>query len=359
MDAFRWVHENSDSQLWGQVLQAFRDELTPDQPTSGSSPLDVYGYKYLQKVGIYNRALLVIVGHRPAKVATKDNAWDEYYSAFNLDLTTGRKTAIEHAGRMWQWKFVRLARFSPPAPDVTFRYLTCTECEPDTMFSSFHYDEGKSSWQMRPWGNGKDLWWTASDGLVVELDIIGDGGPTFFDCVYGILSSQEAGFQNVAMRCKEFEETDSGESKVTDNTVLYSLSGGQFKMRLVTEAAEVADLTRQMCKPTVKSILCQLPSGTSLTAGQHEILSALFPKASRKNLGSADFNSLKRGMAMSEIVSIFGLPDELGGSGTYVFSYRLSDGTYVNISTTGTSGPIFYANHLDAQGHGNDLVPVR
>lgn len=359
-DNFRWIQADSDPKLWEQILKEFNQELTPDQATPEKNPEDVYGYKYIEKVGVFNHSALVVIGHRPARVVTKDNAWNEAYSAFNFDLTTGQKSSIEQAGWLWQWKFVKLAKFGPTsAPDITFRYLSCTECEPDSMFSSFYFDLAKSEWQMRSWGDGKDLWWTAKDGLVVELDLIGDGEITFFDCVYGILSSQVTGFQNLAMRCKEFTETASGESKVADNTVLYSLSGGRFEARRVTDSSEVLQLTHQMCKPGVKSFLCRLPGDISVTAGQKEILGTLFPKAPATVRDMTNFRALERTMTMSEIVNRCGVPDELSGSGVYVFTYHLSDGTFVNISATGTDTPIFYANHLDAEGRGSDLVSVK
>jgi len=357
---FRWIPSDSDPKLWEQILQKFKQELMPDQATPEKSPIDVYRYKYVERVGVFNHSALVIIGHRPAKEVTKDNQWNVAYSAFNFDLTTGQKSRIEHAEWLWQWKFVKLAKFgSTSAPDVTFRYLSCTECEPDSMFSSFYFDPAKSEWQMRPWGDGKDLWWAARDGLVVELDIIGEGETTFFDCVYGILNSQDAGFQNLAMRCKEFTETASGESKVADNTVLYSLSGGRFKARRVTDSLEVLQLTQQMCKPGVKSFLCRLSGDMSVTAGQKEILRTLFPKAPVTASNMASFQKLNRTTTMSEVVKTCGVPDELSGSGVYVFSYHLSDGTSVNISATGTDTPILYANHLDAEGRGSELVSVK
>src|SRR6266566_6232959 len=91
---FRWVHPNSDPQLWEEILTSFNDELTPDVPKQELSNLDVYRYKYLQKVGILNNSALVIVGHRPSKEMSKENEWDEYYSAFNFDLKTRQKASI-------------------------------------------------------------------------------------------------------------------------------------------------------------------------------------------------------------------------------------------------------------------------
>jgi hypothetical protein len=359
-DTFHWIHQASDPKLWEEILQKFNEELTPEQATAEKSAIDTYGYNFLQMAGIFGHSALVIVGHRPAKEVTKDNAWNVYYSAFNFDLITGRKSSIEHAERLWQWRFVKLAKFGPSwAPDVTFTYLSCTECEPDSMFSSLYYDTEQSAWRMRPWGDGKDLWWTAGDGLVVELDLIGDGGTTFFDCVYGILNSQETGFQNLAMRCKEFTETASGESKAADNTVVYGISDGQFKARRVTDTSEAVRLTQQICKPGMRSFLCRLPAETSVAAGQTEILKTVFPNAPVTARDLAAFRSINRRMTMAEVVSRCGKPDELSGSGYYVFTYRLSDGSFVNLTAAGTDGRILYANHLSAKGEGDSQFAVK
>ena len=193
-NTFRWIHPGSDPKLWEQVLTSFNDELAPDEPKQGQSELDTYRYKYLQRVGILNHSALVIIGRRPAKEITKENAWDEYYSAFNFDLATKQKSSIEHADVMWKWKFQKLAKFGPsPVPDVTFTYLTCTECEPDVMFASLYYEETKSTWRMRSWGDGKDLWWTVNDGLVVDFDNIGSGDTISFDCVTESWTLREVG----------------------------------------------------------------------------------------------------------------------------------------------------------------------
>jgi hypothetical protein len=164
-DTFRWIHPSSDPQLWQQIESAFQDELVPDDANPGQDNLDVYRYKYLQKVGILSHSALVIICRRPAKEITKET-----------DLAMKQRSTIEHASVMWKWKFKKLAKFGPsPVPDVTFTYFTCTHCEPDLLFASLYYEETKSAWQVRSWGDGKDLWWTVNDGLVVDFDNIGSG----------------------------------------------------------------------------------------------------------------------------------------------------------------------------------------
>jgi len=334
-------------------------ELAPDEAKQGQDKLDVYRYKYLQKVGILNHSVLVIIGRRPAKEITKENAWDEYYSAFNFDLATKQKSTIEHADVMWKWKFQKLAKFGPsPVPDVTFTYLTCTECEPDVMFASLYYEETKSTWQVRSWGDGKDLWWTVNDGLVVDFDNVGSGDTISFDCVYGILDLKGTGFDDVVMRCKEVSYNDAGRAKIDDSTVIYSSSGGQFKRRRVTDESEAVELTAKICRPNSASMLCKLPAYITATSGQSAALDVMFPKAPKTVRDLAHFRALKRTMSMSEVVRQCGEPDEIGGSGLIIFIYHLDDGSLVTIGAASATGPLFYANHIATTGKASALFPA-
>jgi hypothetical protein len=358
-NTFRWAHSTSDPQLWEQILTSFNDELAPDEPHQGTSELDIYRYKYLQKVGVLNHSALVIVGHRPAKAVTTENEWDEYYSAFNLDLATLKKSPIEHAEVMWKWKFIKLAIFGPsPVPDVTFTYLTCTECEPYVMFASLYFDAATSSWQVRSWGDGKDLWWTSSQGLVADMDV-NNGGDTFsYECVYGILDLNGNGFQSVIIRCKEITLNEAGRAKIQDATVLYGLYGGQFKPQRITDPSDALGLTAKVCKPTIKSWLCRLSGYMTETSGQNEALDSMFPKARAASRDFAHFRSIKRSMSMTDVVRQCGVPDELGGSGIAIFIYHLDDGSIMAIGATDTTGPLLYANHIASSGKSTALFPT-
>ncbi len=358
-DTFRWIHPSSDPQLWLQIESAFQDELAPDDPKPGQDNLDAYRYKYLQKVGILSHSALVIICRRPAKEVTKENAWDEYCSAFNFDLATKQKLTIEHADVMWKWKFKKLAKFGPsPVPDVTFTYFTCSECEPALMFASLYYEETKSAWKVRSWGDGKDLWWTVNDGLVVDFDNIGSGDTISFDCVYGILDLKGNGFDDVVMRCKEVSYNDAGRAKIDDSTVLYSSSGRQFKRRRVTDESEAVELTAKICRPNSASMLCKLPAYMTATSGQSAALDEMFPKAPKTVRDLAHFRALKRTMSMSEVVRQCGEPDEIGGSGLIIFIYHLDDGSLVTIGAASATGPLFYANHIATTGKASALFPA-
>lgn len=357
---FRWIHAVSDPQVWQQIQSAFQGELTPDQAKEGQDALDVYQYKYLQMVGILNHSALVIIGYRPTKELSKETSWDEYYSAFNFNLVTRQKSIIKHAEQMWKWKFHRLATFGPSRiPDVTFNYMTCTECEPDFMFASLHYDSASSEWQVRSWGDGQDIWWTAADGLVVDMDLIDKEDIISFDCAYGILESKMPGYQDLAIRCKEIRERDKGRAKIDDITLLYSSSSGQFKSTRITDESEIAGLTANVCRPKSESLLCKLPAYMTVTGGQNSALDEMFPNSPKTSRELADFRKLKATMSMTEIAHRCGEPDEVWGSGIAIFIYHLRDGTLVAIGATGATGPILGVNHIKANGKSSPLLPTK
>jgi hypothetical protein len=120
------------------------------------------------------------------------------------------------------------------------------------------------------------------------------------------------GFQNVIIRCKEITLNEAGRAKIQDATVLYGLSGGQFKPQRITDPSDALGLTAKVCKPTVKSWLCRLPGYMTETSGQNEALDSMFPKARAASRDFAHFRSLKRTMSMTDVVRQCGVPDELG-----------------------------------------------
>jgi hypothetical protein len=257
---FHWIQSASSPQLWRQIESAFHDELAPDESKDRQDELDVYRDSYLQKVGVLDHSALVVIGHRPSKKIFEKNPWDEYSSAFNFDLPTGQKSKIEHADVMWQWRFLKLARFGPSAvPDVTFTYLTCTECEPETLLASLRYNTMSSAWEERRWGDGKPVWWTAKDGLVIDMDVNNGGDTSSFDCAYRIFDLNGDGFQDAVIRCKEVIETGETKPKIADSTVICSLSAGRFKCERIKDESEIASLMAKVCQPSSASALCRLP----------------------------------------------------------------------------------------------------
>jgi hypothetical protein len=356
---FRWIHPDTDPKLWQEIMSAFRDELAPDQSQRGLPDDYIYRYKYLQKVGVLRNSALVIIGHQPARQLTNDNSWDFFSSVYNFDLATHRKSVVDHGDLLWQWKFRSLATFGPSQiPDITFNFLTCTECEPDTMFNSLYYEETISGWRLRVWGDGKTEWWAASDGLVVDSDLSATDGAISYDCAYGAIPSGQNGYQDLAIRCKFVSIGDDNKVKIDDATLLYSSVGGEFKAEPITDAAQSATLTHEICKQKSRSLLCSLPEYLIATAKNSAALQSMFPNTTPKSwdpVGSprpSVANGLKASMSISEIVEQYGLPDELGiesdksGKTTDHFIYHEPDGALLDIACQDLKHPAQYVRQI-------------
>jgi hypothetical protein len=246
-------------------------------------------------------------------------------------------------------------------PDVTFNYVSCTECESGDLFGSFSYDDANSAWRVRSWAEGKDFTNALLVGVSQSIYEVAStaGDRASFDCAYGALDSRRPGFQDFAIRCKEFDYTETGRTKLNDSTLLYSLSDGQFKARRVTDTSEVIALTAKICRPNSDSWLCKLPPYMTMTEGQNAAINAMFPDGPMAWRELPHFRNLKPGMSMAEVVRKCGVPDELGGSGIMIFIYHLFDSSLVVIGATDATRPILYANHVLKTGKSFSLISAK
>jgi hypothetical protein len=255
--------------VWSKVQVALRDELKPDKADPNTL---TFGYKYLKRVGVWNNSALVVVGYRVRERPTRAEQGEEYFLAFNYDLVSGSLSKVinpEHADvdglYMWHWKFVKMARFEPsPVPDVVFTYLTCWECEEETMLAALRYDSATNMWQIRSWGNGKPEWWMTQVGLVVDTDV-NFTGISSYGCLYGVADLSADGFDDVAIRCREVDEDDQKKVEVTDTTVLYSFKEGRFIGEVVTSEGQRLKIWSDLCRSSSKNKLCR-DTGNSKTA---------------------------------------------------------------------------------------------
>jgi len=143
--------------------------------------------------------------------------------------------------------------------------------------------------------------------------------------------------------------------KIQDDTFVFELVNGQLKPRRVTEFSEIAELTAKICPQKSTNLLCRLPAYMTVTSGQSEALAEMFPKAPKTSRELSEFKTIKPTMSMSEVVSMLGKPDEVGGSGINIFIYLLDDGSLVAIGSVGDTSPLLYANHISGSGNSTPL----
>jgi hypothetical protein len=328
-DGFRWLNAKTDAKTWAKIENAFQDELKPDEPRSDGG--DAFGYEFLQRIGVVDHSALVIVGQRASKVQ-KEQEWLNLSFAFNFDLESGTKSKIEHADELWHWKFKRLAHFQlGGVPDVTYTYLTCTECEPSEMFSALRYSAATKKWEVRNWEMDRMIWWTGKEGFAVYTDILeGADSAVSFDCLYGVIDVDGKGVDAIANRCQEVTELQNGKKLTTDVTVLYRLDGNLLKIKPVTSTQEVADVTAKLCLGKLHQAICKLPPVSTYESQQLTLLS-MFPTAPKTVRNVDCFRSIEPGAAMYSIADKCGLPDSGGGSAVGFFTYNLNDGSTVTI----------------------------
>jgi len=242
---FQWLDFHRGSVEWAKIHLAFRQELEPDVPNNINGGVVAYRYKYIYRVGVFKTAALVVIGHRE----TEGAKGGDYFSAFNYEMRTGSKSAIEDADFLWEWKFVKLAQFQPSVtPDVTFRYVSCTECEEQTFVASFQYDPAKNRWGLRKWGRDK--------GLLVGETPEPDDEVISFGCLHKISDWNADGFDDVAVWCKEVSKDGKGRTKIDSSTTVYSFKDGHFTNKTLTGSEEIM-VHAELCRESTGSYLCR------------------------------------------------------------------------------------------------------
>lgn len=242
---FQWLDAHRDSGDWDRIHLAFRQELKPDVPNNINGGVVAYKYKYIYRVGLFKTAALVIIGHRQTEEAKSG----DYFSAFNYDMRTGSKSAIEDADGLWEWKFVKLAQFEPSiTPDVAFTYVSCTECEEQTFVASFRYDSAQNRWELRKWGYDKHL-------LVAETPEP-DDEVVSFGCLHKIDDRNADGFDDVVVWCKEVSQDGKGKTKIDSSTTVYYFRNSHFWSTTLT-AAEEDKVHAELCSESTGSTLCK------------------------------------------------------------------------------------------------------
>lgn len=123
------------------------------------------------------------------------------------------------------WHLMEIAHFeSHSPPDVG--YLSCTECEAQSLLASFYFDPRSNEWDIRHWSKED------GDSLLIGSDHqYGDDGIYDDECLHAVRNLNGDGLEEVAVRCRERIEANDpkGHSRVTkDETLFYTLKNGAF-----------------------------------------------------------------------------------------------------------------------------------
>src|SRR5215475_3257006 len=145
---FKWLTASTDPSIYAQATTAFASELAPD-PYDAKSKLVRELVKSIERIGRRGDSLLVVIGEKESK-----NDPYTVFRAFSFDLRTKTKSPVRNkrVEWFWMWRFEKVAHFtSADETDVTFQFLSCTECEAERLLSSFHYVSDAGTWEVRQW----------------------------------------------------------------------------------------------------------------------------------------------------------------------------------------------------------------
>jgi len=253
-DDFQWLDSTRDSQVWNRVLVGLHQELEPDDPQKVPEHYAATQYKYIYKIGVFRTAALVIVGNRE----TKDSPGYDYFSSYSYDLRDGSKSAIvtepprppgtypEFGDVLWMFEVAKLAHFDrSPAPDVVFKYDSCSECEAEHFLASFEYMPGKG-WVARRWDNNeKNL-------LLMETPEPDDNALSA-DYLFKIKDWNGDGFDDVAVRRREVTQVSKRRQETDDSTTIYRSENGKLVGHPVTDSTERTNINAELCSDSEPS----------------------------------------------------------------------------------------------------------
>jgi len=247
---FEWVDLAKPSPELAEVSRAFEQELRPDPPSSDPG-FSTYPIKRIVRLARCGDAILVVLEKGSAETKRKD--WDRPFELYDFNLTTKQKTGITASWIFWLLQFDELAHFEDSdVPDITFRSMSCTECEPVTMLSSVRFDPGLQKWELRKWPKEED-------GIALFDSSVGvDGSTDEYETIYGIADFDGKGYDEVALwtHYREFNEKDKPLAPVTTLSV-YSFAGGVAVETEVKDEDEMVRLKTRLCRMDPKKAACK------------------------------------------------------------------------------------------------------
>ncbi len=160
----------------------------------------------------------------------------------------------------------------------------------------------------------------------------------------GLLSGQVKRNRATEVRFSPSPEATSGQLKTAnDGKFTLNLTPGSYTLSVVCAGFKTS--SRRITVRDVDEIQT-IPVGLQIgdtgspgvyldavTPSSQGITTVMFPNAPKKAQTVDCFRSLRRGMSMEAVVQKCGRPDDQLGSGTYIFVWRLADGSTVSIGT--------------------------
>jgi hypothetical protein len=257
--SFEWVDLAKPSPELAEVSQAFEQELRPDPPASDPG-VSTYPLKRIVRLARCGDATLVVLEKSSAERKRKE--WDRPFELYDFNLTTKQKTAITASWIFWLLQFDALPHFEDSdVPDITFRSMSCTECEPVTMLSSVRFDPGLQKWELRKWPKDED-------GVTLFDSSVGvDGSSDEYETIYGIADFDGKGYDEVALwtHYREWNEKDKPPAPVTTLS-LYSFAGGVAVETEIKDEDEMVRLKTRLCQMDPKKAACKKSSAHGKSA---------------------------------------------------------------------------------------------
>ncbi len=247
-DAFTWMSEQDEPQLWNRVLASFRSELQLDDPEK-TAPTVPYFYKRVARIGCYSSSCIVLIENRERQVDDPDHY---FYRAFFYELNTRIKKQLDTDTAFWNWSLLAITCFEPGTTDVVFRYFSCRECEAAELLSSFAYDRKSASWSVR-------VWPTNDPHILIGSDDRYDDGVDHYDCLHSLWDVDSDGFADITVRCRITRTPfEGGKARLLeDYTLLYQVERGSPRRVEMRGERELRKLRSVLCEGNRSNVLCR------------------------------------------------------------------------------------------------------
>ena len=253
MCTFEWLDSKKQADTWATVSVAFRQELLPDQPSADPNA-SVYPLKQIARMARCGDAVFVVLEKRATEKEREE--WDRPFDLYNFNLAKNEKTPIAAKWIFWFWQFDQLAHFEDgPAPDITFRSMSCVECEPLIILSAVRFDPKAQKWELRHWLNREE-------GITIADWDLSEGSEGDYETLAGIADFSKKGHDEVAVWTLNRSLDDKDPTKTLPAVTKVSLFGFQNGMPVeanVKDEKEISRIKKLLCEIALEDVACKKP----------------------------------------------------------------------------------------------------